>query len=330
VARRMVKADENAGESGTRSGEGDDGGGVVMREGGMCRGRLVQSLYISSEPAISFQSALSKFQQLAASPDRDTKSADQNSCLAAGPSEPTIRGCWSANPGDVSTSHTSVSDQLSDRSMDVKQQTISPSTDCKTIQTDESFLQLYRRRRKTAAKRTEPAVENTHAQRNPQKSFLLFAGDSIVTEDNRMVNLLKEASAQPLEARLDLPKSPEATQRLKVPYISRSEGLPSDICITSPRFTKPVRGQCAAMSSSPRPPLSASAAEKVPSVRSPVISVQPACPYRRSLSHSSHCLLSSGQQSASSPMVTWQGRQSRGWDAILFSDHVYEGQSTLV
>ncbi len=389
--------------------------GVVRRNRAAAsqnRARLVQSLYISSsEPSVSFQSALSRFQKLAScQSSADGISSTANESVGN-------FGCSDSEPGDShvkngNASAESVSQAVSSRQSEELPISTGNSVDCKTIQTDESFLQLYRSKRKLQARRSE-AVSNKEKRlgqsRRPEAALELksfsdrpslsrpLGGYSTSSKDGPRRSAMPEAVQRTAGSlltsvdRLSLPmeySSPEAkdtfshsmrpeavlktagslltsVDRLSLPkeysppeaketfsHSVRPEAVLRNV-VSSPVFikerlnlgweaspgvppVKPVRGQCwdlANLSSSLQPPSSMSPQGVA---RPPVVT---SAPYKRSLSRSSQCLLSSSlsvQSLCSPPALPWDHQRSRDhlahqdWEAKFFSDCVYEGQSTLV
>ncbi len=386
VTRLMVEAGDT-----TVTSSGTD---VVRRNraaAGQNRARLVQSLYISSsEPSVSFQSALSRFQQLAscqsaddglssaAKSFSDSESVGKFGCSAAellSDSHVKNRKA-SADVSSESVSRASIS------SIQSEQTPISTgkSVDCKTIQTDESFLLLYRSKRKLHARRSEAVSSKEkrlgHQSRRPEAALEPGGFSSPITDDRpsfstplggyspnskdgprrtvRPEAVLRTAGSLLTSAdRLSLPKeysSPEAKNTCS--HSVRPEAVLRNV-VSSPVFIKerlnfgweaspggvpplkPVRGQCWDLTSlsSPLQPPSSMSPQGV--ARPPVVT---SAPYKRSLSRSSQCLLSSSlsvQSLCSPPALPWDHQRSRDlahqdWEAKFFSDCVYEGQSTLV
>ncbi len=385
VTRLMVKAGDT-----TTTSLGTD---VVRRNRAAAaasqnRARLVQSLYISSsEPSVSFQSALSRFQKLASC------QASANVGLSSA-----AKSC-SDNESEPCDSHVKngsasaeVSESVSPASISSRQAEDTPlstgsSVDCKTIQTDESFLQLYRTKRKLHARRSEALSSREKRLGQPRRpeAALEPRGYSSPTTDDRSslsrplggyspsskdgprrsvrpeAVLRTAGSLLTSVDRLSLPKdysSPEAKDTFS--HSVRPEAVLRNV-VSSPVFikerlnlgweaspggvppVKPVRGQCwdlANLSSSLQPPSSMSPQEVAR--RPPVVTSAHSAPYKRSLSRSSQCLLSSSSSSlsvqslCSPPALPWEHQRSRDhlahqdWEAKFFSDCVYEGQSTLV
>ena len=321
VTRLVVKGADSTGASGNSCGSGA-AGGVVRRDRAaaaaataaaahssssssrQARGRLVQSLYISSsEPSISFLSALTRFQQLSA--DTAATSPAGQSCTDSEAEQSESIGNCSASSAQSAADPKEV------------------SVDCKNIQTEDSFLQLYRTRR---LRRQETAVLG---------GSLSLPVERLEVGPKRPEAVLRTggyfpppAPAAAAEERLSMPSNlswrPEAA----------AAALRTDSNAVEARLnSKPVRGQCwRDVASSPRgtPP--------------PGLTPPTSAPYRRSLSRSSHCLLSSTTSSPSvlrslqngADNVPWDRRlrprdlAHQDWEAKFFSDCVYEGQSTLV
>ena len=126
-------------------------------------------------------------------------------------------------------------------------------------------------------------------------------------------------SVQESPDRLGMSRDKEVIQRIGGSALE--ERLYGAIKTSSLEPMKPVRGQCVDLARGPPPLFTALR----PSLNSS--SPNSGGPYRRSLSRSSHCLLSSSATPPLPPLVPWESSWSRD---TLFTDHVHEGQSTLV
>ncbi len=384
VSRLMVKAGDTTTSSGT----------TVLRRNRAAasqnRARLVQSLYISSsEPSVSFQSALSRFQKLA-SCQSSADVAISSTAKSCSDSESVGKfGCSDAEL--LSDSHVKnrkasaeVGESVSPAGISSRQPedtsiSAGNSVDCKTIQTDESFLQLYRSKRKLQARRSEAVSSEEkrlgHQSRRPEAALEPRGYSSPTTDDRSSLSrtlggyspsskdeprrsvrpdaVLRTAGSLLTSVdRLSLPKEyslPEAKETFS--HSVRPEAVLRNV-VSSPVFKErlnfgweaspgvpPVRGQCwdlSNLSSSLQP---SSMSPQGVARRPPVVT---SAPYKRSLSRSSQCLLSSSSSSlsvqslCSPPALPWDHQRSRDhlahqdWEAKFFSDCVYEGQSTLV
>ncbi len=205
-----------------------------------------------------------------------------------------------------------------------------PHVDCKTIQTEESFLQRYRRKKRPETAAFGNPSEAVYSTLSRKRDAIAYSPE---LEDMRVLCRQSEAKARatpaPVEARRPLEEpvfraeksARTAEHRHAQAWMAAGENARSeDARRTSARSvddhlprgqSRPVRGQCAAS-------LYLSPYQQAGAGNS--------APYRRSLSRSSHCLLySSTLPFALSPSPSRSVNPERG-----FYVDVYEGQSTLV
>jgi hypothetical protein len=261
------------------------------------------------------------------------------------------------------------------------QQVDTPQVDCKTIQTEESFLQRYRSKKKAQAKRPttsilkvrtsscsseaaslpalrsegscasstsseashqlswRPAAACRRAATSPSASETNCGGFRHSTED-RMVKSKRStifiSADDSLEDKLEPYQRPRTELMVRDSNMegfctgqgSEVDGRPFQRPLPY-QAAKPVRGQCAA------------SIVYSNHTRTPVGTCRSTGPYKRSLSRSSHCLLTSTLSSpeASLPYVRWDAGDRRNVASMQygvsypdrgFYIDVYEGQSTLV